>query len=584
MIYRGSLPQVTFRFFLACYALVLVLALSYAYVNYRADLREVERRRDYVESLFTHHLTSHYDLAQRVLREVAAQVALSKGDLPNIRSIIDREVNQKGFTLRVAWSDATMQLRVGTAIALFEPDADTEYLKTYHLDLKDRNYIRRARATPGEVVVSRLLHHKVTGRSFYAIALGVADAQGQYLGTLASVVDREPLADMMQAALDGGVLLGSLHLPGGESVFSNLSSGFTGQEEVILTGGYHLTVMVSPQYEHQLIEHYFFTVLLLLIIITLLFLVFYHSFARRLTEPVQEALQLLFGLNLQDKADMGKELALPVLLPKIRALQELMRDYDDIRSQLDDKEGKLHAAAELLLDVRQEYYGTLGSLSQELQQVFDAIQHYGEFCRDASLEDADDVYQQHFEVEEFGLNLKFIANALYLLCQENYGKLHLHAEPLFVDACVEESLARCREVIEDKTLDIRYTATQTHFRHDETFIRYLIDGVIYSVWRYMAYASKAEITVEVTGQGGQLQLTAHVKELEDIFLPPQSRDASLFIPSRRKSSAEDITRHLEGHINIKMLRLLARVGGGTLSCTPHEKGMRLQLVIPPVDK
>lgn len=519
MIYRGSIPQATLRFFVTCYVLMLLLGLAYSYAVYRNGMHALDQRRDYALALFTRYMESRHEQAERVLRDVAAQVVVVKGDLPAIRAIIDEEVNQKGFQMRVAWSDAKMQLMVGTAIGLFDPHADSAYLADYRMDLSDRLYIQQARSQPGRVIVSHLLHHKVTGRSFFAIAQGVSDSKGRYLGTLADIVDQQTVADMLRGTLQDASLQGRLLLPNGDTVFSNYSHT-TPEDERLLIGGYRLAIELMPQQRQQLWDRYLTESALIGLFITLLFFAFYQSFARRLAGPVQEALQLLFGKNGKDMAAPLGNLALPMLLPKIRELQELMGDYDDLRTRLDDREDKLHTAAELLLDVRQEYYGTLGSLSQELQQVFDAIQHYGELCRDASHTGSEDAYQQHFEVEEFGLNLKFIANALYLVCQENYGKLRLQPETLFIDAYIEESLSRCQEVIEDKTVDIRYAASQASFHHDETLIRYLADGVVFSVWRYMAYASKAEIKVEILGEGEELRLSAHVRELEDIFLPP----------------------------------------------------------------
>ncbi len=165
---------------------------------------------------------------------------------------------------------------------------------------------------------------------------------------------------------------------------------------------------------------------------------------------------------------------------------------------------------------------------------------------------------------------------LALLTRGEPGMLDLER----MDALVADSLHRCHEVIEEKTVTIRQQEGQVFFRHDAALLGYLVDGFIYTVWRYMAYGSRADLAYTVNAEG-TLELSASIAELEDILLPRQSRDASLFIPSRSRSSATDIADALEKHINIKMLRMLVALGKGQLQLIPDDaKGMRLSLTLP----
>lgn len=573
MLNRGSIPQVTFRFFLLCYALITLAALAYSHFVYRSKLHSLDDRLAYASTLIRDYIETRHNESSRVLSELATKVQAVDGDAAKVRTLIDSEVNKRGLPMRVAWSDSDKVLTVGTAIGIFTPESDSSYLEEYRQTLSHRDYTAKASAEPGKVVMSSLLKHAITGRNFYAIAYGVADKNGKYLGCLADIIEQTSVTGFLSGVLQGDAILGELRLPDGRKLFSTLTIGLKAESQVV-DGGYVLKTRINPSRLDALWHQHLVESALILLSTTLLFVVLYHGFARFLTRPVQDMLQLLFGVDARQRHD----LALHALLPRIQQLRDIADAHDTLNHRLQDREAKLSQAAEAMQGIRSEYYGTLGSLGTELQQAFDAISAYGEQYRNST--ESDEAYQQHFEVEEFGLNMKFISNALYLLCQANYGEFKAKPEHLAVDALVAASLHRCHEVIEEKTVTIRHQGVQVLCRHDAALLGYLVDGFIYTVWRYMAYGSKAELDYSVDGEGN-LEIHAAISELEDVLLPIAARDASLFIPSRSVSSAKDITAALEQHINVKMLRMLAALGRGTLILLPDDaKGMRLSLTLP----
>jgi|GEM_PF-4955863 len=575
MLHRGSIPQVTFRFFLLCYALITLAALAYSHLVYRGEKHSIEDRLAYSTAAIRDYMETRHANSARVLAQLAPKVQAANGEVETVRDLIDSEVNMRGLPMRVAWSNRDKTLVVGTAIGIFTPKTDRSYLEAYRQSLAHRDYIAAASANPSEIHVSNLHTHAITGRSFFAIAYGVADANGAYLGTLADIVEQTSVTAFLSGVLQGEQILGELRLPSGKKLYSTLTIGLKVAGET-LEGGYVLKTTINPKLLASLWQQHLAEMALILLTTTLLFVVLYQGFAQYLTRPVQEAMQLLFGVDARQRND----LALHALLPRIQHLRDMADNHDALADSLQDRERKLAEAAEAMQGIRREYYGTLGSLGDELQQAFDAINAYGEQYRQIARGEDDEAYQQHFEVEEFGLNMKFISNALYLLCQANYGEFKTKAETLPVDALVADSLHRCHEVIEEKTVTIRQQEGQVFFRHDAALLGYLVDGFIYTVWRYMAYGSRADLAYTVNAEG-TLELSASIAELEDILLPRQSRDASLFIPSRSRSSATDIADALEKHINIKMLRMLVALGKGQLQLIPDDaKGMRLSLTLP----
>lgn len=572
MIAAGSLPQVTKRIFLLCYGVLYVFLIAMLIISYYGRLRESHHLLKYAIGSITHYIEYNHEYSVNILESAAVLIAASKGDVLKVRDILDEQILQKSLPMRLAWSDSSQYLRVGTAVSVFQEDTH-HYLRNYSVDLSDREYVTEAIKHPNSVYVSKILRHKITGRYFFPISIGVTDKQGHYLGCLANIIDQEDFTKFLKGHFYDNQLIGKIWLPNGEVLFSSQAGDSEFSDYLTMTGEYKLGISLNPVYQKQILQDYLIYIALVTVVTIVLFLLSHHYFAKNLSVPLQEMIHALLNIPMTEK----HAIAFYELLPKIQQIQTTLADYHPLKQSLIEKEKKLREAYDLLNVIKQYHVTTMGSLSKELRNVFLAIEEYSNLLKEGLLSDSKDkklFYDDHAYVEEYGLSLKFIANILHLLCQEHAGSLSRTFSHVDLCQLTSSSLKICDEYIEYKGLGIKTFYEPAIIIQDSFIMECLVDTLIFNACRFAQYGSSFDIIL-----GQEETIIIHLHELnEEIFLFRQE-PRELFVPSKRQYHFNDIQQILNAHINIQLMQSLASLVNGHVIFEPYEKqGIMLKLI------
>lgn len=533
---------------------MLWLALAWQQEEHR-QRHMIALVRGAIEQIFSERITE----SVTALHKLRGEVLEAQGEMGAVQALIDQEITRKGGALRIAWSDADRKLRVGTIVGVFQEERES-YPAPPPVDLSHRDYIQKAQEAPGVIYVSELAAHAITGRSFFAIALGIAEGK-QYLGCLASIVDVSYLRELLtRSSMDGAVGVLAV-MPDGAVLFDNHRPQDSRRHKMETAEGFSIA-LYSPSYGAGLLLRFIPVALISTLVFVFLAGVFQHFFIR----PLEAISHYVLELPAQDQQFLPEGGSDQEILVKAEAIRTLLADYFYTKKETREHRQNLSEAVRLIHVMHEEHSGIMSSLGRELEEIFLAINRYAAFIEGQVQEDHSEPEAYLEEIKECGLNLKFLSNSFYLICKERLGYVSLRSEPVDIESCI----ASVRELVEDalglRGIDLACRGELPHplWETDPTRLKHILWGVVYLAVRYADDNQTVGLGVSQTEQG-KLHFSLTVARCMEAYVPAADVTLDAFFPSYRRTQLERVESMISQHANMLVIRHFAQQLGGSVT-------------------
>ena len=550
---------------------------------------QLEGRREEVARSLSRVLGYRFNQSRAMLAELAPLIQKKNGSIPAVRAIINDRVIRAGENLRIAWSDNDRQLRVGTMVGVFIDEARMSGVKSATVDLSHRDYIRFAMQEPGTIVVSSIKPHGITGRNFFAIAVGVIDEAGEnYLGCLASINDVESLQNLFASMLEGEGIDVRINLAGGDELYASpaapLKLAHTRKEH-----GFSISTSLKPGARQEAAYTYLKKALFFLLVINGTLLVIFWGVRRFYIRPMRE-LEATF-LNLPESLipPSGEENDSARLVERAQKIKDLLMEYHGSQEEAQAHMASLKKAIGQIHAMHSEQALFLNTLSAEMREAFMAIHHYAGFLEG-------EVEEEYYHSEGLFLenlkdsaqNLKFLSNVFYLICLQKSGRYSPVIRNVEVVPLFRQIIALFGASLEFRSIDFKFAEPRKPVAivYDESILRHLFWGAAFLAIKYAG--DGATLKLEVQG-GEEISIRLEASDCLEAYIPRVDEDLAPFFPK-----SLDKTRMLEevvaNHVNYKvMAQLLEFVNGrGELAVHAEYKegkrmGFALTLRLIPLD-
>lgn len=531
-------------FLLALAALLNTGFILWFAASWHFQERQLEQTRTELVQALKSPLDIWIEDSTATLHELAPHIRAADGKINQTQAIINNHVTRAGERLRIAWSDADMQLRVGTAIGLFglngnAPDA---------IDLGHRDYIQAAAENPGEIVIGSIKPHAVTGRSFFAVAMGIATPEGDYLGCLASIIDVSHLQKIMQAiAADapvwvkttlahGGVVFETGAKPHG-TIFTDDLGRFAVQSAV--------ETAAKEAIWHHSMQRAALWLLGVNAVLGFLYWAIYRAYVRPLRELAATFLTLPAHLVPHETKD-GAEITR--IVDRARHIKDLLVEYHAVQSESHSHNESLKQAIGTIDSLHAEQMTFLSTVGAEMEETFTAIRRYASFLEGGLEEDyyhTDSLFLE--SLKDSAQNLKFLSNAFYLMCLHKAGNYHGKTEQVDMEQLCRQVAALFAESAEFRHQNLQILSEgDATTRQDESILRHVLWGVFFLLAKYAD--DEAELTVRITRTDTALNLTAGASACLPGHVPEVDPDMAPFFPvslNRTRMLEDAISSHVD---------------------------------------
>lgn len=523
----------------------------------------VSQQRDVTEAV-ARLFDAKFADSRKTLNTLAPLISATDGDIVKARTIINNHVTRLGQSLRIAWSDNHQRLRVGTMVGVFASDKVAVKVMDDPIDLAHRDYINHAVAHPGVIAVSGVMPHAVTGRMFFAIAIGVVGKEKQYLGCLASIVDVLQLQDLFRAVVADKPIVLTVDLSNGSRIFSSHNDAPAIRNETVERADFHITSGLLKEAVFDIQKELFKKFLMVLVISNLgmvgIFAIMYRYYIAPLKELANTFLDL--PANLAPVLTQGDD-ELTMIIGRASAIKDLLVQYRATQEEASYYLENLRQAVALIRNLQDEQTAFLSTVSAEMQETFTAIQRYAGFLEGELNEDfyhTDSYFQEH--LKDSAQNLKFLSNAFYLMCLHKSGTFKLTNVPVGVWGVIEHVLALFRDVITYRniTLKIERGDGTLELDHDESIIRHIVWGIFFITMKYVD--DDGVLAVTLHQEGKILHMTVQASAVMEGLLPQVDSDMAPFFP-KSLDKTHLLEQILLSHVNYRVVHyLLMHFGGG----------------------
>ncbi len=519
-------------------------------------------------------LAERVDKSARMLLRIAPQAAETGGELGAIRDLINNHVTKAGGDLRIAWTDHHNLLRVGTVIGIFKDEANAQGADK-PISLSHREYIRTATTHPGRIVTGAILPHAVTGRSVFAVAVGVADAKGRYLGCLASIIDVENLREVLTRSLRETGFGAEIRMPDGAPLFR--SGNATAVYETIsrtTPEGFALSVILPTEMQRLVAAELLRTLLFTLLWTNAALLIVYAVYSRLFIVPFERISTHLDGIP--DAALALDPAAAPRherVTQKALAMGGLLQAHLTAKEQAAQTLGRLQETASRAQSMHHEQVIFLSGISTETERAFRILSRYADYVEGNIAEDYahdEEVFLEN--VKDVTLNLKYIANACYQIAVYKTGKTAAPIGSVDVGDCMRQTLFLLDAMFEWRCIRIEQGEMAARIRHCETLVKHMVWGVSYLAYRFID--DDARLTVSLAGTETGCLLRLEASRFHRQALPQAERDIAELLPSRKKEWGKTLAQQLSAHINAVIVGYFAeRFNGHFTTEITEEPGM-----------
>lgn len=609
--------RLRWRTWLISGAIILqMIALTYHVVNAAYNLSEKHREAIIYQQEYDHYLRELLRGSIRTLERVSAPVSDADGNVQKIHTILFSLLDYRPGLLRFAWSDAAMQLRTGSHIGIFERP----------IDISDRPYIHIAKRAPGVILITPIVQNRITQLPQIIIAMGLKDVRGRYGGTLAALINLEPLRETFTRSLKETSTEMLVLSPYGEIVFSH------GDEARLLevwrgSAAYHrakerdpalpvfsapgdgFTVItrVSRAVERAIITQAVWEWLALALPLLVLTIGAYIVLMRRIFRPVEH---ILHTLETMPVAGQGRDEheglfadhaldqnALVMLSHKARVIRDrLIEDQRHARDIAQYKE-ELRQAITLIHQLHREEMAFFQAAGHELEQAFEAIAHYAQTLEEElEARGLDPAHRFEFDdVVEVGENLKLVANAFYIVCMQREGRYRPEKARHGVSDLVQAVIALLEPNIERRGLSLVFVPPEEtlsekglYWHGDGVVLRHVLWSLLFLALRYANPQSTVRVVLDsqpaAQDRSEKIHITVEVECYDSTLAPGSGVAYSPFLPIQYREAQALLVQLLDQHLNGLILRFLLAPEEGSYSARPlGERGFALDILLPPSD-
>ncbi|MFZ4761359.1 MAG: hypothetical protein ACOYK8_00895 [Alphaproteobacteria bacterium] len=557
--------------------LLSMLLLNIAGAGYFFEKTSQEKERTHQLLKHTKALTQEITakkIGQSIstLENIYSEAMETGGNLEKMRHLINNRITRAGLDLRVAWSDKDKMLRIGTIIGIFKNNDDTNIIDNdVAVDLSHRDYIEMAIREPQTIHLSAIRPHSITGRDFFAIAMGVAGKNGLYFGCLASIIDVENLREAMAELTQNQPLYLRLTMPNGQILWSNFQEkDQLYDQHLVTTEGLHIELAYSHLAYKKFIQRTILLAIISLLLANLLLYLLHYYYQSFFTAPL-EKIKASFE-DLPDRIFYSPPLCHPLnIQQKANAVGQLLTAYDKLQTENQHLQTEQEQALRFIQHLHQQQISFLDAASAEMEEAFHILHHYNEFLQG-------NVRHNYFHDDELFLenvldvtqNLKFMANSFYLISRHQSGHLYLRPHKTDIALLIEEALFILQPVLEWRAIDLDINCESiisTHY--DQTILKHIIWGSLYLCYRFIDDGSTLTINLQREGDNIIICLQA------SCFITKNEHDKhealADFFPQYKQEQQQFNVEKVRKHINTVIIGYFTHYMGGSITVDSHQE-------------
>lgn len=550
-----------FRHHVYCYLWVVLLAnilliagFSALYLVQTQRLQEGEQElTSAIISLLHLRVQQSHDM----LLTLEPEVRDAAGDLEAVQRLINTHVTRAGYGLRIAWTDAEKILRVGTLVGLFGVG---EGRATPEIDLSHRDYIQSAESRPGQVVTGGVHAHAVTGRPFFAFALGVEDAEGNYLGTLASITDVTQLQKLLHSIVADSYVALRVSLPNGDELFAHQASlaskPWREQKTQGLTVESAVTFTALVELRQKTLTQFFIWVGGANIVLLLVGWLAYRMYVKPLQQLAATFLTLPAHLA-SDKAWQGDDVG--GMIHRAKHITDLLVLHHGGQLESKAQRDQLRKAIAQIDHLNEEQLTFFSTVGAEMEETFLAIRRYAGFLEGGLDEDyyhTDTTFLEN--LKEAAQNLKFLSNAFYLMCLQKSGGYQGKREALSLQKLASHTALLFEDALEFRQITLHGLGDDEReqlIEQDTAIVRHVLWGVFFLLMRYADDSANIHFIIRQAENG--VRLNADVSACLPGHIASMDEEMSTFFPETLNPARlleEAISSHVDFMVADHLLR------------------------------
>lgn len=551
-----------------CACLIAANSIFFSLIAYKhnayfdSEKHALEQRRASLEqqlnTLYNQTL-GQFDTLSRIIIESGAQEGVIYSHLVDL-------VDAADGIIRFGWSNSDKALSVSSARGIHTPP----------IDLSHRTYIHNAAANPNQFFFTNTLNHVFVDVPFKALHKGLTNTEGRYLGTLSALVYLQPLQQLANTIFTDYHCNFSVIFPSGELLASSNTSP---SQETIFTiednSTFKIQAQLLPRVHLDIFNEYTLPQITLLFFFNMAALALYLLIRHRILRPVSQALAVMIP---SAAAQAGRP---PIIEEPLGQLSKLAEHYQEMRTQLAEKEALIANFAEVMQQLQSQQQRFLQASGSEMGGMFQAVRGYASHLEECILQqklDPDAAYDFD-DVREMGDNLQHLSQCFLAFTQTDTAKVEA-ADP---DRILRQTLLQLEPMIERRNLTLQLERGRDVWVMQpaaQSWVSALHRAMLYAAIRYAEDESHLQLWQK--SEGETLEIRFEVSRFKQSTLPPEDQDFGMFMPSLRQDMTSTIERLFEHHANIMLAEAISTKlhGQFTLDVSAPKQGFTFIVTLP----
>ena len=522
-------------------------------------------------------IDDHLQLCRDGIIRMRPDIISHGGNTDHAITLMNRAVDGAyNWGLRFGWSNAQKQLIAGSVIGRIDPP----------YDLTGRYYAEAAIEKPG-VPHFDVVSHVIFERPILIIAIGITNPEGNYLGTLAALLDITTMNETLKRIALEHLMEVRIQSQKGAFIFSNIEQYKPGiQQETQLTSAHdYVTIYARPPASQikALAEHYLIVAFVFVAGFILISRYLYRLYVTRWAAPLKRLAHILSeatGEAVVLRPESGYNIN--EVVQKASNIRDIIDASHNMRDQSEEQARQLREALSLIQSFQHEQATFFQSFSVEVEQVADTLEEYlanvgevtsahADIARKYNLASQLPQLDAPYPIEDANEHMRYLSLCFLLMCEDitSQEKRDVHYQNdaqrynlrnVYADA-IEAMHAQHEERLITLDGDLSFE-TQV----DPQIFNVMVLASIYMANRHMTHDTTMNITLN------QEEKSVTVSGTSEQQAPRYAAQEYFDMQVADPSSTGRLVKHLGTDIHAYIMRYFLRNMGGELALS-HEEGV-----------